>query len=296
LRRGLGPLLLAASLGALAEDASAQTFTPNTLLVSPLTGRFLAESEVSWARAEAFVADQGERNSFPGTLDFGFAVLRVSYSPIQHFSAGLELALRTFRFRPDGFGEPATGTGVQGLGVFADWHPSGPDARVSFEARGEVFFGFDGHPNPLSISDGVNRYLAAFQVFSGPDGGVLEGWRLDAQTRLEFEFGPNTEPEDHYAEWDLLVHAGPRITRLGSAQLLVLAITGCRFATNDRQEGNIFRVNPSKGVTVGGSVGLYWASPMPGPGRAIEAAATREIGLRNSLDGWKGTMTFRHAF
>lgn len=289
----LGAALAGLALGG---PAAAQTFTPSTLLQSPPSGRFLAEAEVSWNRAGAFVAGDGDRNGFPGSLGFGLAVLRLSYAPLQHFSGGIELAYRTYRFWPDGFDHAVTGSGLQGLGVFADWHPSGPSARVSFEARGEVFFAFDGHANPLSISDGVNRYLAAFQVLSAPSGGVWEGWRLDAQTRVELEYGPNSETEDQYAEWNLVVHAGPRVATVGAAEILVLGIGGYRLATSARQEGNLFRTYESKGVVAGGLVSLSWPDVPPGPGSAVELSVTREIGLKNSLDGWRGTLTLRHGF
>lgn len=289
---------LGAALAVLAfrSSASGQTFTPNTLLLSPATGHILAELEVSWSRPGAFVAAAGERNDFPGSLGFGLTVLRLSYSPLDHFAAGVELPYRFYRYQPDGLGSAATGSGLQGLGVFADWRPSGPAARVAFEARVEAFFAFDGHANPLSVSDGVNRYLAALQLLSTPSGGIWESWRLDVETRVELERGPNSEIEDQYTEWNILGHAGPRVARVGTAEILLLGVGGYRLATNDREEGNIFRVNESRGVVAGGLVSLAWPGPLPGPHSAVELSVTREIGLKNSLDGWRGTITLRHTF
>jgi hypothetical protein len=281
---------------ALGSPAAAQTFTPNTVLLSPAPGRFLAEAELSWNRPRAFVTEPGVANDFPGSLGFWFAVLRLSNSPLPHFSAGLELPFRSYRFWPNGFERAVSGSGIQGLGVFGDWHPSGPDARVSFEARAEVFFAFDGHANPLSTSDGVNRYLTAFQVLSGTETGLLPGWRLDAQARVELEWGPNSEPEDHYAEWNLQAHGGPRVAKVGPAEILVLAVGGYRRATGARQEGNIFRTSASGSALAGGLVEVSWPGQAPAPGAAVELSVTREFGLKNALDGWRGTLSLRHAF
>jgi hypothetical protein len=281
---------------AIGRPCAAQTFTPSTLLLSPAPGHVFVEVEAAWTRPGAFVSAEGAHNDFPGSLGFGVALLRASYSPLPHLAGGVELPFRSYRYHPDDFEAASGDSGVQGIGVFADWRPSGPAARLSCEARVEVFFAFDGHANPLSVSDGVNRYLVAFQVLSPSRGGVLPGWRLDAQTRVEFEHGPNSETEDQYVEWDLVGHAGARLAKVGPAELLLLAVSGYRRATSARQEGNIFGTSESQNALAGALLGLSWPDQASGPGPSIELSATREIGIKNSLDGWRGALTLRHAF
>lgn len=281
------PLGVLASLG----FAAAQTTTPSTFLAVPPPSHVLVELELSWNRPTTFVAENGQGERFPGSLQFGLGVLRVSYAPLAHLAVGVEAPYRTYRYSPDGFARAATGSGSPGVGVFADWAPSGERARLVFNARVGAFFAGNAHGLPLSTADGLNRYWLAGQLTTASTGGLLEGLRADFDVR--FEYGPTPLAADRYAEAQIFLRAGPRIARVGPADVQLLAVGGYRAASAGREEANLFHDLNADDFVAGALLDVVWPGSSRGLLRSIALSATRQFARSNALEGWRATLTLR---
>lgn len=270
------------------SPASAQTTTPNLFLASPPRSHLLVEMELSWSRPRAFIADNGDVEKFPGSIGFGLGVLRISWAPAAQVAIGVEAPYRAYRFRPDGFAQAATGSGSPGIGIFADWAPSREGARLVFQARAGALFATAARGRPLSVSDGVNRYWLAGQATTPASGGLVRGVRADVDVR--FEYGPTPLAADRYAEAQIFLRAGPRLLRLGPADLVVLAVGGYRAASAGREEANLLHDGNADNFVAGALLDAVWTGRRP---RSVSLSVTRQIGRSNALDGWRATLTLR---
>jgi len=66
-----------------AVAANGQPLYPSSPVAVPLVGHVFVETGLSAYRVDAFVERTGERQTFPGDLEFAFGLLRVSYSPLR---------------------------------------------------------------------------------------------------------------------------------------------------------------------------------------------------------------------
>ena len=285
------PVAAALALQGTLSSAAAQTTTPNLFLVRPQRSHVLVEMELSWSRPRAFIARNGDVERFSGPIGFGLGVLRVSWAPLAHVAVGVEAPYRAYRYRPDGFAEAATGSGSPGIGIFADWAPSREGARLAVQARAGAFFASAAHGLPLSVSDGLNRYSLAAQLTTPASGGLVAGLRVDFVVRLEY--GPAPRSEDNYVEAQVFLRAGPRLLRLGPADLHLLAVGGYRLAGAAREEANLLHDRNADNVVAGALLDVAWAGSSRGLRRSLLLGVTRQIGRSNALDGWRATLTLR---
>jgi hypothetical protein len=286
---------LAASLAAVALAASsiagAQVRSPSLLPDLPAPGRFLALTEVSWYSAGAFVDSEGERQDFFESLGSLLATLRVSYSPARRFAFGVELPFRSTRLPVEG-AAALTAQGVPGGGLFLDWSLlDSPSLRSVI--RLEYFRSRGYEDRVVTISDGADRYSANAALQSRP-GLFGENWR--AAVHGDFRYASAAAGRDSFVESEVDLRAGPRVARLGGGDLRALALACYALSTEARQEGLVLHDLKARRATAGVALETEWPPAGAGPSRAIAFTAEHDFFARNSLAGWRLSLSLQSGF
>ena len=286
---------LAASLAAVALAASsiagAQVRSPSLLPDLPAPGRFLALTEVSWYSAGAFVDSEGERQDFFENLDSLLATLRVSYSPARRLAVGVELPYRSTRLPVEG-ATALTADGVPGAGIFFDWSPVDSSSLRSV-IRLEYFRSRTYEDRVVTISDGADRYSLNASAQSRP--GLLgETWR--AAVRGDFRYASAAAGRDSFVESEVDLRGGPRLACLAGGDLRAMALAGYALSTEARQEGLVLHDLKARRAIAGVVLEAEWPPARPGPSRAIAFTAETDVFARNSLSGWRLTVSLQTGF
>jgi hypothetical protein len=257
----------------------------------PAPGRFLALTEVSWYSAGAFVDSEGERQDFFGSLDSLLATLRVSYSPARRFAVGVELPYRSTRLPVEGAAALTAG-GVPGGGVFLDWSPVDSQSLRSV-IRLEYFRSRTYEDRIVTVTDGADRYSMNASLQSRP--GLLgESWR--AAVHGDFRYATAAAGRDSFVESEVDLRAGPRLARIAGGDLRALALAGYALSTEARQEGLVLHDLKARRAAAGIVLETEWPPADPGPPRTIALAAERDVFARNSLTGWRLTLSLQSGF
>jgi hypothetical protein len=289
--RGSLAVTLAAVALAVSSVAGAQVSSPPLLPALPAPGKFLALAEVSWYSAGAFVDSEGERQDFFESLDTLLPTLRVSYSPARRLAFGVELPYRSTRLPVEG-AEALTARGVPGAGLFLDWLPV-DSASLRSVIRLEYFRSRTYENRVVTITDGADRYSMNATLESRP--GLLgESWR--AAVHGDFRYATAAAGRDSFVESEVDLRAGPRLACLGGGDLRALALAGYALSTEARQEGLVLHDLKARRSSAGIVLETAWPPADSGPSRAIALAAERDFFARNSLTGWRLTLSLQSGF
>ena len=289
-REGFAATLAAVAFAA-SSAAGAQVRSPSLLPALPAPGKFLALAEVSWYSAGAFVDSEGERQDFFESLDTLLAMLRVSYSPARRIAFGIEVPYRSTRLPVEG-AEALTARGVPGAGLFLDWAPVDSPSLRSV-VRLEYFRSRTFEDRVVTITDGADRYSMNATLESRP--GLLgESWR--AAVHGDFRYASAAAGRDSFVESEVDVRAGPRVASLGGGDLRALALAGYALSTEARQEGLVLHDLKARRATAGVVLETEWPPTGPGPPCAIALAAEHDFFARNSLAGWRLTLSLQSGF
>ena len=289
-RGGLATTLAAVAFAA-SSVAGAQSRSTSLLPDLPAPGRFLALTEVSWYSAGAFVDSEGEHQDFFESLDTLLATLRVSYSPARRFALGVELPYRSTRLPVEG-AAALTADGVPGAGIFFDWSPV-DSASLRSVVRLEYFRSRTYEDRVVTISDGADRYSLNVAAQSRP--GLLgESWR--AAVHGDFRYASAAAGRDSFVESEVDLRAGPRLACLRGGDLRALALAGYALSTEARQEGLVLHDLKARRAIAGIVLEAEWPPAGEGPSRAIAFAAEHDFFARNSLTGWRLTLSLQSGF
>jgi hypothetical protein len=290
------PAALAFAALAAAPIASAQAPRPADVPSLPETGRLLARVETGWYRPSAFVSSEGDAQDFFEHPDFFLGTLRVSYSPLSRFAVGLELPYRYTRLPVPG-ASALTAMGVPGAGIFVDWAPL-ESPRLTSALRVEYFRSRGAGEEPVTITDGSDRYCLDAAVFLRP--AADRTWTGGAHTGARYvpnadsgESGP--EQSGSFVDWEVDLRFGPRIARLGEANLALLALGGYALSTASHQEGLVLHDLKARRAFAGAVLQTDWRK---GAQAAPDLALTveRDFAARNSLSGWRLTLAWTGQF
>jgi hypothetical protein len=267
----------------------AQLVTPSTNVVVPPVGRTRVEIEFSWYRPEAFVDAFGSTQRFPGSLGFGLAIGRASYSPLPHLALGVVAPYRWTRLDIGQGGPSLSSTGNTGLGLFVDWargpcrgHALCPSARLGYyRARTDA--------NPvITISDGIDRVFAFLQIASASPTGS-DRWQEAGTLYLDSGWPTGITPRQFDAR--LQLELGHVLVRTGTSDLWLFALAGYRDSTSATEEDMFFHEGTSSSGFAG--LRLNWRLDQEIPERRIVSlSVTRDFRPDNALVGWRGGISF----
>jgi hypothetical protein len=282
--------LLAVSF--LSSIAAAQSPRPADVPVLPPAGRFLLRFEAGWYRPAAFVDSEGVSQDFFGSPDFLLATLRVSYSPLARLAVGVELPYRYSRL-PVFEGSALTANGIPGAGIYLDWAPI-RSSKLDSAVRAEYFHSGSAGDRALTITDGADRYSLDAAVFTSE---TREPARWRGGVHSGVRFAPSTGAGDStsLADWEIDLRWGPAIGRAGGAEIAALALGGYALSTAARQEGLDLHDLKSRRALAGIVLEADW-SRGTSSSRGIALIVERDFGARNSLSGWRLTMTWTGPF
>lgn len=281
--------LLAVLSAGWALTAHAQFVTPNTSIVVPPVRGTRVEVDLSWYRPEAFVDTYGSTQRFPGSLDFGLAVVRASYSPGPHFALGV---LAPYRWTRVGLGPglpSISSSGTPGLGVFADWTsgPCGDHALCPAIRLGYYRARTDAGP-VVTISDSVNRASVLLRIAPAPK---TEGRRWQGAGILGVEYGWPVGVSPRELDSRFQLELGHALARLRTSDLWLFGLAGFRSATSATEEDMYFHDGTSRGWFAG--LRLDWRlDPRDPERRIVSLSVTRDLRPTNALVGWRGGISF----
>lgn len=271
-----------------ATALTAQAWTPNSRIEVPAAGHFCLDGEFSWYRPESFVDRDGTVERFPGGLDFLLGVFRASYAVWPRLALGVEVPYRSAEYDDPGLEASYSARGLPGVGGFVDWAPGSASAALRPALRLEVFFSRSEQDQVVNVRDGANRYSLALQLGQG-DAVRSPTWRYWGN--LRFEYAPSIVDRDRLLETRLELLGGPRVASLYGQGLYALILGGYRTATAALQEANFFDNRTSQNGFAG--ILLDWG-PRPGnaaPPLSLSVSAVHDLRPRNSLSGWRTTLT-----
>lgn len=275
-----------------AAAANGQDLISNSSVAVPLVGHVFVETGVSAYRVDAYVGRAGERQAFPGDLEFSLSLLRVSFSPVRNFALGLQIPYCWTTYDEPGLEASFSSRGRPGLGGFLDWAPETRGRKFQPALRIEYLSARPETEKVLTLSDGVNRWAATFQLIALA--GLLPAhWRGIGSIRAEY--GPPHQAGEPHFESCLQLQAGPRLASLGAQELHALGIAGYRASSAARQEGNFFRNRTSQGGFAGLLVS-WEAAPQGSPSHALSVSLIRDIRPRNALLGWRAILSLKSGF
>ena len=289
------PAALAFAALAAASIVSAQAPRPSDVPSLPDTGRLLLKVETGWYRPGSFVSSEGDAQDFFEHPDFLLATLRASYSPLRRFAVGIELPYRYTRLPVPG--APAlTADGVPGAGVFVDWAPF-ESSKLTSAVRAEYLRSRSAGEGAVTITDGSDRFSLDAAVFSRP--GARPDWRGGAHAGVRYApdaaSGESASESRSFVEWEVDLRYGPRIARLGEANLALLALGGYALSTQAHQEGLVLHDLKARRAFAGAVLEAVWpngASTAPDLSLIVE----RDFAARNSLSGWRLTLAWTGQF
>ncbi len=282
-------LLLAVLSAQPALAAHAQFVTPNTSIVVPPVRGTRVEVDFSWYRPEAFVDTYGSTQRFPGSLDFGLAVVRASYSPGPHFALGV---LAPYRWTRVGLGPglpSVSSSGSPGLGVFADWTsgPCGGHALCPTIRLGYYRARTDASP-VVTISDGVDRASLLLRIAPAA---TTEGRRWQGAGTLSVEYGRPVGVSPREVDSRLQLELGHALGRVRTSDFWLFGLAGYRSATSATEDDMYFHDGTSRGEFAG--LRLDWRLDPRNPERRIVTlSVTRDVRPSNALVGWRGGISF----
>jgi hypothetical protein len=283
-------LALAALLSGLdAAALTAQAWTPNTRIEVPAADHFCLDGEFSWYRPESFVDRDGTVERFPGGLDFLLGVFRASYTVWHRLALGVEVPYRAAEYDDPGLEASYSARGLPGIGAFVDWAPGNAAAALRPALRFEIFFSRSEQDQVVNVRDGANRYSLALQLGQG-DAVRSPTWRYWGNLRLEY--APSIVDRDRLLEGRLEVLGGPRVASLFGQGLYALILGGYRTATAALQEANFFGNRTSQNGFAGILVDWGPHSANEVPPLSLSVSAVHDFRPRNSLSGWRTTLTF----
>ncbi|HKA37294.1 MAG TPA: hypothetical protein VKH43_10780 [Thermoanaerobaculia bacterium] len=291
--RGARPRLapaLACAAFAVSSIAAAQSPRPADVPVLPPAGRFLLRLEAGWYRPSAFVDSEGVSQDFSGSPDFVLGTLRLSYSPVRRLAAGIELPYRYSRL-PVPEGSVLTASGIPGAGIYLDWAPV-RSSKLDSALRLEYFHSRSVSDEALTLSDGADRYSLDASLFTAetPQG---PRWRGGAHSGVRY--APSTRQTSSLADWEIDLRWGCAIARAGGAEIAALALGGYAISSAARQEGLALHDLKSRRALAGFVLEADRDRGTPSS-RGIALIVERDLGARNSLSGWRLTMTWTGPF
>ena len=294
----------ALALAALLRTATAPAQAPRPADIPslPEAGRLLLKVETGWYRPESFVTSEGDEEDFFGHPDFLLGTLRVSYSPLPRCAVGVEIPYRYSRLPVPG-SSALTAKGVPGAGVFLDWEPF-ESAKLRSALRAEYFRSRSPGDDALTISDGSDRYGFDAAVFSAR-GADAPAWRGAAHAGVRYgaESGGGASGSSEsgspgsgsFVEWEVDLRFGRRIARIGGADLSALALGGYALSTASNQEGLILHDLKARRALGGVVIEADW-SKGTSPPRNFALTVERDFAARNSLSGWRLTLSWTGQF
>ena len=266
--------------------AAAQSPRPADVPVLPPAGRFLLRLEAGWYRPSEFVDSEGVSQEFFGSPDFLLGTLRLSYSPLPRLAAGIELPYRYSRL-PIPEGSALTANGIPGAGIYLDWAPI-RSSTLDSALRVEYFRSRGSGDGALTITDGADRYSLDAAVFTA-ETPEPPRWRGGAHSGVRF--APSTRESTSLVDWEIDLRWGPTIGRAGGAEIAALALGGFALSTAARQEGLVLHDSKSRRALAGIVLEADWSRGTPSS-RGIAVIVERDFAARNSLSGWRLTMTW----
>ena len=281
---------LACAALAVASFAAGQSPRPGDIPVLAPAGRFLLRLEAGWYQPGAFVDSEGESQDFFGRPDFLLGTLRVSYSPARQIAAGIELPYRYSRL-PVPEGPSLTESGIPGAGIYFDWAPF-ETSKVESVFRIEYFHSRSSGDGALTVTDGADRYSLDASVFSAAPP-QCTCWRGGAHSGVAF--APAAGNAVALVDWEIDLRWGPAIAHAGEAEISALALGGYALSTAARQEGFFLRDSKSRRAFAGVVLQADW-SRGTSSARGLALIVERDFAARNSLSGWRLTMTWNGPF
>jgi hypothetical protein len=279
------PGALAAAFLALgvAVRVSGQVLAPTSEIRVPSEHGWLAELDASLERASGFVDRNGAAERFPGVASFALGVVRVSYSPIARWAAGIEAPYRYGRYdAEEGLRSPSA-RGLPGFGIFLEWAATRDSSPLAAVLRVGYFRSRDEKDQVVTSADGIDRAYAVLDA-SPRSRADRPAWYTDAQIRVAS--GTRVGDGPRLFELGAILRSGPRVLRAGQSGLFVEGLAAFRFANSAVEEANFFHNRAAQSLEAGVVLDLRpFASSARGASFRIGAA--RSLRSRNSLEGWR---------